>query len=365
MSLPIAIVLPDLGGGGAQKVMLTLAGGLDRQLFSPRIIVLGGSRRFAHEVPAGVPLDMGEAPRIRDGIPWLLRRLRESRPATVISVMGYLNLALLACKPLLPGATRLIVREANTAASTTDALPRWLPARGLYRALYPRADAIVCPSQPIAEELQSMAPSVRGLLAVIANPVDVDTLRRRALPIRRTPGVGLRLVAVGRLTRQKGLDRLVEILPLLPHDLHLDVLGDGAERPGLEARLAALGLSERVTFHGFTTYAASWIAGADALVLPSRWEGLPNVVLESLALGTPVVASDEANVAEVAARAVAGCVAITSVERGFQAAIRALGCNPPPRISPRTNLLPLAYGKEEIIARWQDLLINTTAAPSN
>jgi glycosyltransferase involved in cell wall biosynthesis len=280
-------------------------------------------------------------------------------------VMGYLNLALLACRPLLPRGMRLIVREANTAASTSAALPGWLPSRTLYRALYPRADGIVCPSQAIADELESMAPCVRGLLAIIANPVDVDALRRRALSIRRTPGSGLRLVAVGRLTRQKGLDRLIELLPSLPPDLRLDVLGDGAERTMLDTRLGALGLADRVVFHGFTADAAAWIAGADALVLPSRWEGLPNVVLESLALGTPVIASEEANVAEVGARAATGAIAITSVKNGFVNSISQLRPDPKPRMTPRASLLPAAYGLEDVIARWQQLLARFSATSSH
>lgn len=358
MTAPInvAIVLPDLAGGGAQRVMLTLAGGLDPARFRVHLVVLGGSQAFGGSIPPGIDTWIGTAPRLRSGLPWLIRTLTAIRPAAIISVMGYLNLALLGARPLLPRRTRIIVREANTVASTTTALPAWMPARRLYQQLYPTADAIVSPTRTIADELATLAPKAAARIGVIANPVDIDTLRIRAAPPQRVPGAGLRLVAAGRLTHQKGFDRLVALLPKLPPSSRIDVFGIGPSAAALEAQAAAGGYAERITFHGFTDTLPAWIAGADAFVLPSRWEGLPNVVLESLALGTPVIASPESGVTELADEVAPGSITVAPVESGFTGTIASLASLSQPLPVPRASLLPACYLKPAVIAEWSTLL---------
>lgn len=353
--LDVAFVLPDLGGGGAQKVMLAVAGGLDPARFSARLLVLGGSQAFAAQVPTGLETDLGGATRLREGMPWALKRLRALKPDVVVSVMGYLNLALLAARPAL-GHARIVVREANVVAATTSALPRWMPSRALYALLYPAAAAIVSPTAPIADEIARAAPLARRKISVVPNPVAVEALRERAGRPFRQPGAGLRLVSAGRLTRQKGYDRLLELMGMLPSDAELTIYGEGPDRGMLEARIEVLGLTERVTLPGFSRELPAQIAGADAFVLPSRWEGLPNVVLESLALGTPVVASDEAAVAEIAAAAPRGAVTICPVDQRFAAALRAMPIGGQGRDAARPSLLPEAYLDAAVIARWQDLL---------
>lgn len=358
--IPIAFILPDLGGGGAQTVMLQIAGGLDRDLFAARLLVLGGAQAFATQVPAHIEVEYGGAARVREGLPWLVRHLRARRPTVAVSVMGYLNLALLGASRLLRG-TSLVVREANVLSATTSALPRWLPAHRLYARLYPRAAAIVSPTAPIAEEIVRLAPGARARIQIIPNPVDADGLRARALHPVRHPGEGLRIVSAGRLTRQKGYDRLIELVPTLPPDAHVTIYGDGPDRTALEERIASLKLANRVALPGFTRELPAAIAGADVFVLPSRWEGLPNVVLESLALGTPVIASEETAVAEVADAAPPGAVAIRAVNDAFCSAIRSVdSCGWTIDGGPRPSLLPSPYAKDAVILRWQTLLADVT-----
>jgi len=277
--------------------------------------------------------------------------------------MGYLNLALLASASLLPRATRIVVREANVLEATARALPSWMPARLLYRQFYPRAAAIVAPSRKVATEIVGALPATAPPITVIPNPVDISSLRRRATPPQREAGHGLRLVAAGRLTHQKGFDRLVAQLPDLPADALLTIYGDGPERGALEEAVNRLSVNDKIRFAGFTNVLPAAMAGADAFLLPSRWEGLPNVVLESLAVGTPVIASSGAAVEEIAEIAAPGAVTIADFDGGCASWTADIRESEHGRAELRPSLLPPLYHSENVIGRWSKLLDGITRSP--
>ncbi|MEK9660925.1 MAG: hypothetical protein VW644_04180, partial [Alphaproteobacteria bacterium] len=147
----VAFVLPDLGGGGAQKVMLTLAAHLDPGRFAPYLLVIGGAETLP--LPEGLPAERGGAARLVTGLPWLVRRIRHLRPAIAVSTLAYTHMAVLAAAPLLPRSTRIVVREANMPAATLAARPGWLRCLKPYRRLYPRATRIDAQTQAVADAL--------------------------------------------------------------------------------------------------------------------------------------------------------------------------------------------------------------------
>ncbi len=131
---------------------------------------------------------------------------------------------------------------------------------------------------------------------VIPNPVYPDEIRSRinANDVPFQKGIN-NLLAVGSLTRQKGFDLLVEVMARVAEkrpDVHLTILGEGPERKNVEQLIHSYRLSNRITLAGLQKNPFPYFHQADLLILSSRREGLPNVVLESLACGTPVVAFD-------------------------------------------------------------------------
>ena len=351
--LRVLFVLPDLGAGGAQRVMLTMARSLDPARFSVQFIVFGGKRDLIIDVPHNAIVEELGVSRLRIALPMLVRRLRKEKPDIVVSVMGYVNLALLAASGLLPNQTKLVVREANVLSATKAAFPRWLPTEKLYQRLYPRADAIIAPTQMIAREIERAAPDAASRIVMMQNPVDEVRQRSSAERLIRLPGDGLNVIAAGRLTRQKGFDRLITLMPQLP-TARLTIYGEGPERAALEKTIAALDLKGRISLPGFSSNLPSAIAGADVFVLPSRWEGLPNVVLEALALGTPVVASNESCVEDIAAATVQGALIVAPVDAAFAHAI--MQHKSAPISAPRPSLLPGAYRMENVAKRFDALL---------
>jgi glycosyltransferase involved in cell wall biosynthesis len=169
--------------------------------------------------------------------------------------------------------------------------------REYYRRLLPRADCIVTVSDSIRDELVAEFAMSGGRIEVARNPIDTEALRelsRRDFPPLDLPrGPGPLIVAVGRLTRIKGFDLLIDAMAAVRRRIpaRLAVVGDGAERVALRDRIAALGLEGPVSLLGFRENPIAYMAAADLLVVPSRTEAWPTVIGEALAVGTPVLAA--------------------------------------------------------------------------
>jgi glycosyltransferase involved in cell wall biosynthesis len=350
----VAFVLPSFAGGGAERVALNLAGALDRARFAPVVIALNGEGPLAAAVPPGLPVEILGRARLRQALPALIVALRRLRPSVVVSTFGYVSLGLLASRSALPRGTRLVVREANLPSLSLPNAPHPRLTRVAYRLLYRRAEMVLCSSERMAAEFATRFSVAPEKLHILPNPVDEAAIRANASPPIRAPGEGPRFVAAGRLTRQKGFDRLIEWLAELP-DAHLTLLGAGSDEAALRAAASRSGLESRVNFTGHVANPWAYMAGADALVVPSRWEGLPNVSLEALSCGTPVIATTESGgIAEIAHAAPPGAVTVTAAGAPFVAAMRAV--TPSPRERLRPSLLPPAYRLDDVAARFAELL---------
>jgi glycosyltransferase involved in cell wall biosynthesis len=330
----VVFVLPSFGAGGAERVTLNLARLIDRRCFAPSLVVLDPDGPLASQVPADASVHALGRRRLREAIPALIGCLRRLRPVVVVSTFTHLNLPLLAARPLLRRA-RIVIREANLPSLSLSRMPWPAASRRACRWLYPRADVVIASSQRMADELCAMGVPAKSI-RLLCNPVDEDRIRASARPLQRRAGDGLRLVAAARLVRQKGFDRLLDVMAALPADSHLTILGEGPERASLEKRIDRLNLKSRVTLPGFVANPAPWIAGADALVVPSHFEGMPNAALEALALGTPVIATPEAGgLSEVEH------VTIARFDAEFIAAIR--NARVDPAVAPRPSMLPSSF----------------------
>jgi len=224
----------------------------------------------------------------------LLRLVRKLKPDIILSSMAHLNFLVLFLRPFFPRKTRILVRQNGMAsAGPGHEKPRRHSTRLLYRALYGRADRIVCQTPAMAAEIAGLTDAA-GKLCVLPNPIDIVAVR---LSARKSPshfsGPGPHLLAVGRLSLEKGFDLLLEafahVRTAFP-TADLTILGAGPEESQLKTLRAKLALHSAVRFAGNVPRPEAWFKGATLFVLSSRHEGLPNALLEAAAGGLPLVA---------------------------------------------------------------------------
>jgi glycosyltransferase involved in cell wall biosynthesis len=358
----IAFVLPDFGGGGAEKVTMTLLRCLDRERFAPELVVFSGDGPLSEFVPADiVPRDLARA-RLRHAFRDLFRELSSLKADVLFSSVHHVNIALLAMRPFLPGRPRVIVRESNTPSLSLPSLNFTIALRLGYRLLYPRADAVICISQKIQEELARDFGVASSRLATLANPIDIQGIRALAKAGDPKGREGVHFVAAGRLTAKKGYDRLLHLFAETRSDAHLTILGDGPEEARLHQLSNQLGIAARVTLAGFVVNPWPYYAAADAFLLASHWEGMPNAALEALACGTPVIATPEAGgIGEIANEAPRGAITLAAAAEPFVTAMSKV--HPRAKAEMGESLLPGRFDAAEVAIDFAKLLAARDPAP--
>jgi len=361
MRTKVVFVLPSLAAGGAERVALTLIRNLNRQRFDPHLVLFSRNGTMEDELSPDVGITVLERDRLRSAVPSLFLVLRHLKPDIVFSTLHHTNIAVLAVSRLLR-SVRVVVRESNTPSSALPVLRYGGAIAAAYRLLYPLADRIICQSEQIRNELARDFRVSDSRLALLPNPVDEDRIRHLAQTPLRVRGDGLRLVVVSSLTRQKGIDRLIDLVPRMPPDTYLTILGEGPARPCLERQIASLKQEDRVALAGFDATPWRHMSGADALLLPSRWEGLPNAGLEALACGVPVIATPECGGFDEVAR-LAPPDAVRLAEMGDQF-LGAVSCLQQRRHGIGTSLLPERYRLRTAIKGFEEILASVVSGKS-
>jgi glycosyltransferase involved in cell wall biosynthesis len=292
----VLLLIPHLGGGGAERVMELLARHLSVEKYELHLCLVTQADCAPFDLPAHVAVHALAAGRARYAPLRVLRLIWRLRPRLILSGMAHLNLLVLLLRPLMPRGTRILVRQTGTVASTLRK-PAATPAFcGLARMLYRSADQVICQSSPMAEDMcRFLRRGNSTRIVVLSNPV--DAVRARC-PIDCSAnawnGPGPRLLAIGRLAKEKGFDLLLLAFACLRREFpsaELAILGEGTERAGLEELRDRLRLNQHAMFHGYLADVKTYLSDASLFVLASRQEGMPNVILEAASAGLPIVAT--------------------------------------------------------------------------
>ena len=214
----VLLLIPHLGGGGAERVTALLASGLDADnKYELHLGVVTQAQASGEELPSGVHLHALNASRVRDGAFRLLGLVRRLKPDLILSGMFHLNFLVLLLRPLFPRRTRVLVRQNGTVSAALCLRGATLVHALLYRLLYRYADRVICQTQAMASDLAAELRLPQSRIAVLPNPVDVAEIRDfSGVNPELKAGKGPHLLAVGRLSREKGLRPAAAVLRLGP-----------------------------------------------------------------------------------------------------------------------------------------------------
>jgi glycosyltransferase involved in cell wall biosynthesis len=337
--------LPQLGGGGAEMNAVRLASGLMDVGITPVYAVARGPGSYAELLPEGVEVIVLDTGNINSSTLRLIRsrgpmtRLIDARrPDVLCPVMVTPALSALSALRRAHHKPATVLSIQNSLSVTHEQEPGILDLveLRLIRRQFPALDGAIALSGGVAAELRRIVPALRDRVEVVPNiglPLPAQ-LAEAMTPDRPKARPGCILLACGRLTKQKDYPTLFRAFARLSGaNLQLNILGDGDLRQSLVQLTHDLGIADRTTFLGFQRDPFSHMRRADIFVLSSRWEGFGNVLVEAMAMGTPVVSTDcPHGPAEIIEHNQTGLLVPTESPEALAAALQRLIDNPELRL---------------------------------
>ncbi len=300
MNSKIALFLPSLRGGGAERVMVNLANEFVQRGLSVDLVLANAEGPYLSAVSKGVNVIDLSSPRVLMCLPGLVRYLRGALPDVLISTMAHSNIIAVLATLLAGKKNRVFVRESNTVSVGFSQMPssRRFIWRSLMHFFYKKATAVIAPSQGVARDLEVEITLAQDSVNVIYNPIVMPELEILANETFTHPWFGSLdtsvILAAGRLTKQKDYPTLIKALKIIreERDVRLIILGEGEERQLLEDIAQKTGVAEYIDMPGFAENPFKFMKSADLFVLSSAWEGLPGTLIQAMACGCQVVSTD-------------------------------------------------------------------------
>ena len=296
----IALFLPNLSGGGAERITVYLAEGFAKKGFQTDLVLSQAIGPYLSQVSPDVNLVDLDVPRALLSVKSLAHYLRAKKPTAIISALNYTNLlALLAARLSgFRGKTIVTIHNQLTVPSEKSPSLKAKVIMSLMRRFYSIADEIVAVSNGVADDASSVLNLRRDRVKTIYNPVISDAVLARGKEMPnddwlKTPGPPVAL-AIGRLHEQKDFPNLLRAFRHVRDKLEcrLIILGEGPDRPELESLVRELKLENSVKLPGFVDNPYAYLNYANVFVLSSKWEGLPTVLIEALAFGKAIVSTN-------------------------------------------------------------------------
>lgn len=289
----IAIFLPNLGGGGAERVVLACAQDLAQRGHQVDLVLVEAGGELLPLVPKGVRVIDLKATRIIAALPRLARYMRDRQPDVLHAVMWPVTIVGIMAHGLARSTARLVVSD-HTVLSRHVPPAQHRLLKWTVRLFYPRADARTICSGAAADDLAVLSGIARDSIGVIHSPISPP---RRIMANSGVEtwwqGKGPRVITVGSLKQEKNHVLLLDAFAqVAARDAQLMIIGEGPLRGQLERQAADLEISARVALPGFAIDPWPYLASADLFVLSSNYEGFPLVLAEAMHAGLKVVSTD-------------------------------------------------------------------------
>ncbi len=277
-------------------MMVTLANHFAGRGITTDLVVASYEGTYCGDVASAVRVVDLETSRTLTSVPHLVRYLLTKRPDALLSTLMYVNVIAACAHFLAQSKARLVFREANIIAAS-EARRHSIKGRWIQRLApwaYRYADAVIGVSAGVTDDIVNVLGVRKENVETIYNPVGEDVFQKATEEVRNgLPGPPV-VLGVGRLAEQKGFDTLIRAFAQLRkrREASLLILGEGEQREMLEKLARELSVYEDVSMPGFVENPFAYMRAANVFVLSSRWEGCPNVLLEAMASGAPVISTD-------------------------------------------------------------------------
>lgn len=293
----IAFFTSSMGDGGAQRTVANLVRGFAELGYSVDLVLIDPNGPYLDTLPKEVNVVDFNVDRAITTIPSLAIYLSRNDPDIFFSTIEYLNVVALISYQLSASEATTIIRTASVRSAHDIHTPKQQIQYRLAKRLYPRADQLIALSNYVKDDMQSHYQLRDRTIEVIYNPVNISEIQSLA---QQKPDHEVFysdsevIVNVGRFNEEKDILTTVrafaQVVP--ERDVELLLLGKGPQKEKLTELATDLDIKERVHMPGFVDNPFRYVHSSDVFVLSSRWEGFGNVLVEAMACGTPVVATN-------------------------------------------------------------------------
>jgi glycosyltransferase involved in cell wall biosynthesis len=299
----ISFFAASLRGGGAERAVVDLANCLSDHDYLVDLVLVTKEGPYLSDVSAEIRIIDLKHHRVTAALVPLIKYLKSDKPDLLIATMSHVNImALLACR-LACVNTRVIVREVTDSSSNhidkvKNGIGKGRLIANAINRLYPKAEYIVAVSDGVAKSLIANYKLPVNKVRVIYDPVVTEELAVKAEEQVEHPWFQEKsepiILSAGRLCKEKDYPTLLKAFSMLCRQkaIRLVILGEGIERTALENLAVTLGIEDKVSFPGFVDNPFSYMKQADVFVVSSMVEGLSQVLIQAMAVGTTVVSTN-------------------------------------------------------------------------
>ena len=292
----ILFFLPNLHGGGAERVTVNILRKLNTELFDIHLAIVKYEGEYIELLPKNLTIHKLNAKKTVFSIFKLKNVIKNILPDIVYSTLFYANIVLYLALSGLKKRPRVILRSPNSPKLTLENRQLNFIMKFLLEKAYTQADLILAQTPEMKNEIIKYHNINKNKIEVFLNPLDTELIEKKIKKIKNPFDENqINVVAAGRLTKQKGFDILVKSFKDIIEkndNYFLHIIGeDDGEKDNIQQMICDLSLENNIKLWGFQKNPYKFFYYADLFVLSSRWEGLPNAVLENLYLKKPVVAT--------------------------------------------------------------------------
>ncbi|WP_055444744.1 glycosyltransferase [Lacinutrix himadriensis] len=285
--IKITFVIPSLAAGGAERILSFVAQNIDKKIFQPTLLVVGFKKDTVYDVSDLQVIYLNKT-RVLKAVFTIANHFRTQKPQVVVSSIFHLNTIIAFLSIAFP-KIKFAAREANVLSvlAQHDKGSRLKVLKKLIVKAYTLVDCVICQSKDMQKDMVTNYGVDISKTALINNPITSNTSPKKEARNKETP---LQIITVGRLSKEKGHDRIIEVLSQLAFPFHYFMIGDGNEKENILNLIRSKGIENQVTQINYTKNVEDFLRKSDIFLLGSYSEGFPNALIESCVVGTPVVA---------------------------------------------------------------------------